>query len=41
MMEQGADIIGDPTQAHCVAIDARAPLYDGGIVTRVDAVSLA
>jgi tricarballylate dehydrogenase len=40
MTAQGADIIGDPTQAHCVAIDARAPLYDGGIVTRVDAVSL-
>jgi len=40
MMDQGADIVGDPTQAHCVAIDARAPLYDGGIVTRVDAVSL-
>ena len=40
MMEQGADIIGDPSQSHCVAIDARAPLYDGGIVTRVDAVSL-
>lgn len=40
MQAQGADIIGDPTQAHCVAIDARAPLYDGGIVTRVDAVSL-
>ncbi len=40
MMEQGADIIGDPTQAHCVAIDARAPLYDGGICTRVDCVSL-
>ncbi len=40
MMTQGADIVGDPTQAHCVAIDARAPLYDGGIVTRVDAVSL-
>ncbi len=38
--DQNADIIGDPTQAHCVAIDARAPLYDGGIVTRVDAVSL-
>jgi tricarballylate dehydrogenase len=36
----GADIIGDPSQSHCVAIDARAPLYDGGIVTRVDAVSL-
>lgn len=40
MMDQDADIVGDPTQAHCVAIDARAPLYDGGIVTRVDAVSL-
>jgi tricarballylate dehydrogenase len=40
MQAQGADVIGDPTQAHCVAIDARAPLYDGGIVTRVDAVSL-
>ncbi|MCG2595511.1 FAD-dependent tricarballylate dehydrogenase TcuA [Ramlibacter sp. XY19] len=40
MMEQGADTIGDPSQSHCVAIDARAPLYDGGIVTRVDCVSL-
>jgi tricarballylate dehydrogenase len=40
MMTAGADIIGDPTQAHCVAIDARAPLYDGGICTRVDCVSL-
>jgi tricarballylate dehydrogenase len=27
-------------QGHCVAIDARSPKYDGGIVTRVDAVSL-
>ena len=40
MMAQGADIIGDPSQSHCVAIDARAPAYDGGICTRVDAVSL-
>jgi tricarballylate dehydrogenase len=40
MMGTGADIIGDPSQSHCVAIDARAPLYDGGICTRVDAVSL-
>jgi tricarballylate dehydrogenase len=40
MMDAGADIIGDPSQSHCVAIDARAPLYDGGIVTRVDCVSL-
>lgn len=40
LMGQGADIIGDPTQAHMVAIDARAPLYDGGICTRLDSVSL-
>jgi tricarballylate dehydrogenase len=40
LMAQGADTTGDPTQSHCVAIDARAPLYDGGIVTRVDCVSL-
>ncbi|MBA1275884.1 FAD-dependent tricarballylate dehydrogenase TcuA [Stutzerimonas azotifigens] len=40
MLESGADAIGDPTQAHMVAIDARAPLYDGGICTRIDCVSL-
>ncbi|HPV23245.1 MAG TPA: FAD-dependent tricarballylate dehydrogenase TcuA [Casimicrobium sp.] len=40
MMNAGADMIGDPSQSHCVAIDARAPLYDGGIVTRIDCVSL-
>lgn len=38
--EHGADRIGEPTQAHMVAIDARAPLYDGGICTRIDCVSL-
>jgi tricarballylate dehydrogenase len=40
LLAQGADRIGDATQAHMVAIDARAPQYDGGICTRVDAVSL-
>ena len=40
LLDSGADAIGDPTQSHCVAIDARAPLYDGGICTRVDCVSL-
>jgi tricarballylate dehydrogenase len=40
MIESGADAIGDPSQSHCVAIDARAPLYDGGICTRIDCVSL-
>jgi len=38
--DHGADRIGDPMQAHMVAIDARAPLYDGGICTRIDCVSL-
>lgn len=40
MIDAKADAIGDPSQSHCVAIDARAPLYDGGICTRVDCVSL-
>ncbi len=40
LIAQGADTIGEPTQCHAVAIDARAPLYDGGICTRVDCVSL-
>ena len=40
LIGSGADAIGDPSQSHCVAIDARAPLYDGGICTRVDCVSL-
>ncbi|HZI82617.1 MAG TPA: FAD-dependent tricarballylate dehydrogenase TcuA [Casimicrobiaceae bacterium] len=40
LMDAGAKTIGDPTQGHCVAIDARAPKFDGGICTRVDCVSL-
>jgi tricarballylate dehydrogenase len=40
MIDAGVDTIGDPSQSHCVAIDARAPLYDGGICTRIDCVSL-
>jgi tricarballylate dehydrogenase len=40
LMDTGAKSIGDPTQGHCVAIDARAPKFDGGICTRVDCVSL-
>jgi tricarballylate dehydrogenase len=34
----GVDEIGDPTQCHAVAIDARAPEFDGGIITRLDCV---
>jgi tricarballylate dehydrogenase len=40
LIELGVQSIGDPTQGHCVAIDARAPKFDGGIVTRLDCVSL-
>jgi tricarballylate dehydrogenase len=40
LLDLGADAVGDPRQCHAVAIDARAPLYDGGICTRVDCVSL-
>jgi tricarballylate dehydrogenase len=40
LIDLGVESIGDPTQGHCVAIDARAPKFDGGIVTRLDCVSL-
>ena len=39
MLDNGAKQIGDPRQCHAVAIDARSPKYDGGIVTRLDCVS--
>ncbi|MCG8643271.1 MAG: FAD-dependent tricarballylate dehydrogenase TcuA [Desulfobacterales bacterium] len=39
LLQNGAKAVGDPTQCHAVAIDARAPGYDGGIVTRLDCVS--
>ncbi|MGI9503795.1 MAG: FAD-dependent tricarballylate dehydrogenase TcuA, partial [Geminicoccaceae bacterium] len=38
MLDQGVQSVGDPTQCHAVAIDGRAPKYDGGIVTRLDCV---
>jgi tricarballylate dehydrogenase len=38
VLDQGAESVGDPTQCHCVAIDGRAPQFDGGIVTRLDCV---
>ena len=40
MLDAGAQAVGDRTQFHCVAVDARAPKFDGGIVTRLDSVSL-
>jgi tricarballylate dehydrogenase len=40
LLDQGAEAVGDPRQCHAVAIDARAPKFDGGIVTRLDCVPL-
>jgi tricarballylate dehydrogenase len=38
LLDAGVQQVGDVTQCHAVAIDARAPKFDGGIVTRLDCV---
>ncbi len=38
LRDYGVQLIGDPKQCHAVAIDGRAPKFDGGIVTRLDCV---
>jgi tricarballylate dehydrogenase len=38
LLNGGVQPVGDPTQCHAVAIDARAPKFDGGIITRLDCV---
>jgi len=38
LLGQGVAAVGDPTQCHDVALDARAPKFDGGITTRLDSV---
>ena len=38
LLRQGAKPEGDPRGCHAVALDARAPKFDGGIVTRLDSV---
>jgi len=38
LLKQGAKPVGDPRGCHAVALDARAPKFDGGIVTRLDSV---
>ncbi len=40
LLKQGAEQVGDATQCHAVAIDGRAPKFDGGIVTRLNCVPL-
>ena len=36
LLKQGVKPVGDPRGCHAVALDARAPKFDGGIVTRLD-----
>lgn len=38
LLDHGAKPVGDPRQCHAVAIDGRAPKFDGGIVTRLDSI---
>jgi tricarballylate dehydrogenase len=38
LLDKGAETVGAANQCHAVAIDARAPEFDGGIVTRLDSV---
>jgi tricarballylate dehydrogenase len=40
LLDAGAQSIGDPRACHAVAVDARAPKFDGGIVTRLDSIPL-
>jgi tricarballylate dehydrogenase len=38
LLAQGVHEVGDPTQFHAVANDARAPMEDGGLAMRLDCV---
>lgn len=38
LLDAGVQSVGEPDQCHAVAVDGRAPKFDGGIVTRLDCV---
>ncbi|HEY7926640.1 MAG TPA: FAD-dependent tricarballylate dehydrogenase TcuA [Candidatus Dormibacteraeota bacterium] len=38
MVNLGAAVAGEPRGFHAIAVDARAPRFDGGIATRLDSV---
>jgi tricarballylate dehydrogenase len=38
LLDAGAHARGNPRGFHAIAVDARSPAFDGGIVTRVDSV---
>jgi tricarballylate dehydrogenase len=38
LLDAGMRPVGDPSRCHMVAVDARGPKFDGGIVTRITAI---
>lgn len=38
LLDAGADRAGQPKGFHAVAVDARSPMFDGGIATRLDCI---
>lgn len=38
LIDQGAKMVGDPKQFHSIAVDARSPKFEGGIITRIDSL---
>ncbi len=38
LLDQGARPVGNPREFHAVAVEARGPRFDGGIVTRLDSI---
>src|SRR6202163_1171780 len=38
LLDAGVRPVGDPSRCHMVAVDARGPKFDGGIVTRITAI---
>ncbi len=38
LLDRGVKPVGQPKQCHAVAVDARAPKFEGGIVTRLDCI---
>ena len=38
LLDAGAQPVGDSHDCHAIAVDARAPRFDGGIVTRLDSL---
>jgi tricarballylate dehydrogenase len=40
LLDAGAQPVGEARECHAIAVDARAPRFDGGIVTRLDCLPL-